>query len=219
MVRNAGNTDRRQRVVDEIRRWIISGAIAPGERLVEAQVTARLEVSRPTAREALNQLAWSGYLVQEAYRGHRVGSVDPQRVMDFAWVRYGLDVNAAKDILDDSSGLRLVRLEQALERYRRDMVSEDPVSVHEAHVRFHKGFWQSSENSFLLKLWPAVEAEMALVLAYEQRHRHDNARAVLLHERLVDTVRGGDPEAIRVEIEKHIVGSARELVGMMVDEA
>ena len=167
MTGQLSNTQRRQRVVDEIRRWIILGEIPPGGRVVEAEVTARLDISRPTAREALNQLARDGYLVQEAYRGHRVGSVEPRRIMDFARTRVVLDAAAVDDILADRTGLSLMRLGEVLDRYRRDVDTPDPVRVHEAHVEFHRGLWEVSENSFLAKLWPVVEAEMTLVLAYE----------------------------------------------------
>src|SRR5699024_8211330 len=60
------NTERRQRVIDEIKRRIVLGELRPGERIIEADLTSSLEVSRPTAREALNQMARDGFLIQEA---------------------------------------------------------------------------------------------------------------------------------------------------------
>lgn len=215
MARQLSNTDRRQRVVDEIKRWIILGEIPPGGRVVEAEVTEKLGVSRPTAREALNQLAWSGYLDQTAYRGHRVGVLEPRKIIDFARTRVVLDTSAAEDILDDRTGLRLLRLTDVLDRYCREVDTADPVAIHEAHVRFHRGLWEASENSFLPKLWPAMEAEMSLNLAYDQRQRQDTARAVALHRKLVEVIRSGDRDAIREEIRDHALGSALEVVAMM----
>lgn len=75
-----------------------------GDRITEAELTGRLWVSRPTVREALNQLARVGYLVQEAYRGHRVGGIPARRVLEFVRVRTLFDQEAVQSVLADTSG-------------------------------------------------------------------------------------------------------------------
>jgi len=67
---------RRDGVMNEIRRAIILGTIKPGEKLTENKLSAALNVSRPTMREALAQLSQEGLLVQEPYRGLRVADLD-----------------------------------------------------------------------------------------------------------------------------------------------
>ena len=46
----------RQQVLDELRRSIIEGEIAPGSRLIERDLCTRLGVSRTVVREVLRQL-------------------------------------------------------------------------------------------------------------------------------------------------------------------
>ena len=42
-------------------------------------------------------------------------------------------------------------------------------------MTFHRGVGEASGNTFMMKLWPVLEAEMTPVLAVEQEQRHDDA--------------------------------------------
>lgn len=209
--RRENNTELRQKVVDDVKRRIVLGELRPGDRITEAELTGALWVSRPTAREALNQLARTGYLVQEAYRGHRVGEVSGKRVLEFAYIRTLLDQEAAEAIIADRTGQALDRLEQVWERYRGMALVEDPVVRHEEHIAFHRGMWEACGNTFLMRLWPTVEAEMTLLLAYEQSRRHDDQRALALHEAIVVAVRTGDQDRVAEALHAHTMTSAQDL--------
>lgn len=206
-----GNTELRQRVVDEIKRGIVLGTLAPGQRIIEAEVTAALAVSRPTVREALNQLARDGYLVQEAYRGHRVARVDACRLREFARLRVLLDCEAASMITEEPSGAAMARLDAVWEVYRAQAENPDPLVRHESHLAFHRGYWEAAGNSFLLTMWPVVEAEMTLSLALDQRRRHDSARTLAVHREVVEATRVRDMARVRRAFDAHTMDSVRAL--------
>src|SRR5699024_1985334 len=159
------NTERRQRVIDEIKRRIVLGELRPGERIIEADLTSSLEVSRPTAREALNQMARDGLLIQEAYRGLRVADIEVDSMLEIARVRASPGTEAIDEILDDSTGARMARLEESWERFESESNAADPLAVHEAHIRFHRGIWEAAGNYLLMRIWPVVEAQMTIILA------------------------------------------------------
>lgn len=207
----SNNTDLRQKVVDGIKRRIVLGELKPGDRITEAELTHSLGVSRPTAREALNQLARIGYLVQEAYRGHRVGALSGERVLELARIRTLLDLQAAGAVMGDPTGLAMERLETAWARFRGSLLGDDPVIRHEEHIAFHRALWESAGNSFLMTLWPAFEAEMTLLLAYEQRLRHDDKRALALHEAIVVALRTGDQDRVAEALDEHTIVSAQDV--------
>ncbi|HJG64199.1 GntR family transcriptional regulator [Corynebacterium stationis] len=206
------NTERRQGVIDDLKHRIALGEIPLGARIVEAEVTSRLGISRPTVREALSQLARHGYLVQEAYRGYRVSQIHDERVRELATVRVASDMVAIEGILGDESGERMAQLDEVLREYLSRMDKPDPIERHEAHMAFHRGIWEASGNTFMMKLWPVLEAEMTLVLAVEQEQRHDDSRACALHESLVECIRRGDRDEIYENLRMHVVGSAEEFL-------
>lgn len=63
VTRRAPGTDRSTRVFEQLREFIIWGRIAPGTRIIEAEVASRLGVSRTPVRAALQRLQQEGYVV------------------------------------------------------------------------------------------------------------------------------------------------------------
>ncbi|GAA1930460.1 MULTISPECIES: GntR family transcriptional regulator [Brevibacterium] len=207
----ASNTERRQRVVDEIKRRIVVGEIRPGQRIIEAELTSSLDVSRPTAREALNQMARDGFLIQEAYRGLRVADIQSDSLLDIARIRVALDTEAISEILADKTGRRMEALEDAWQTFERATAESDPLALHEAHVRFHRGIWEAADNYLLMRIWPVMEAQMTIVLAYDQFTRTNPARAHAIHAALMRAIRTGDSAQIRTALDVHTMDSAQEL--------
>jgi DNA-binding GntR family transcriptional regulator len=211
----AASVSRRDAVIRQIKRGIVLGTLKPGEKLTESYLSSALGVSRPTVREALNQVAQEGLLIQEPYRGLRVADLDIAAVLDMADVRVALDMQAAEAILEDQSGRRMKKLMAAWAAYERDAFADDELVLHESHLAFHRGIWAASENSFLMRLWPVTEAHITIALAYDQATRHDPQRAYDVHRMLVDAIKTGDLERIRAAFVVHTVDSARELVAIM----
>jgi DNA-binding GntR family transcriptional regulator len=211
----AAGVSRRDAVINEIKRGIVLGSIKPGDKLTETSLSSALGVSRPTVREALNQVAREGLLIQEPYRGLRVADLDAGAVLDMADVRVALDMQAAENILADSSGRRMGALLAAWAAYERNAFAEDPLVQHESHLAFHRGIWAASENSFLMRLWPVTEAHITIALAHDQVTRHDPQRAYDVHLKLVEAIKGGDLPTIHEAFVEHTVHSARDLVAIM----
>lgn len=215
------STSRRQGVIDELRRSIIRGGLKPGERLTELGLSKALGVSRPTVREALNQVAREGLVVQEPYRGLRVAVLDADEVIDIARVRMALDVQAATEILEDASGERVRRVAATWDRYLQQISGpiQDPLTQHDAHLAFHQGLWEAAQNRFLMHLWPATRAHMTIALAYDQSTRQDLERAQDVHQAIVDALQDRNLAAVTRALEVHTMDSARELAAFLAASA
>jgi DNA-binding GntR family transcriptional regulator len=206
---------RRDGVMAEIRRAVVMGALKPGEKLTENRLSAALNVSRPTIREALTQLAQEGLLVQEPYRGLRVADLDAGAIMDIARTRIALDTLAVQGILDDSSGRRLARVKAAWEEFERLPFDADPFEAHESHIAFHRAIWAASENTLLIRMWPVTEAHITIVLAQDQVTRADPRRAHDVHGRLVDAILSRDLDQVHQALIVHTMDSAKELIEIL----
>jgi DNA-binding GntR family transcriptional regulator len=77
----ARTASRLAEVLKKIDDAIAEGRLVPGQRLVEADLTAEFGASRSVIREALRLLAGEGVLELTPHRGCRVKRIDPQRVM------------------------------------------------------------------------------------------------------------------------------------------
>ena len=84
------------RVIQELRRRILSGMLEPGARLVELHYSAELEVSRTPLRIAFGELEKEGLLERLPTRGFRVRTTHADAVSDAIDVRGALEALAAE---------------------------------------------------------------------------------------------------------------------------
>lgn len=205
-------TPQRDMVVTSIRRAIVTGELRPGEKLREVALAADVGVSRPTLREALNGLVQAGLLTHAPYRGYAVASLDAATIRDLAETRVALDLIAVKAICSDRSGRRVARLQTMWQDVSHRMLEDDPLVQHDAHIAFHHGLWDASENQMLVRMWPVTEALMTITLAQDQAMHHDPLRAYRLHRLLVDTIADGNLGDIERVLAEHTVDSAEHII-------
>jgi DNA-binding GntR family transcriptional regulator len=206
---------RRDAVLNELRRAILVGELAAGERLKEVQLAERLGVSRPTLREAIYQLVHEGLLVQQAYKGISVAEMNADSIKDVAAVRAALETVAGLAIGADKTGGSQQMLGAAWSRYQEAAASGDPVDVHQSHIELHRTIWLASHNTMLERIWPIVQSHINLAVSTDQSTRADLARAHETHRRLVEAILGNRRRQIQAEVEQHIEASADELLKLI----
>lgn len=212
------NVTRREVVLNAIRRALLSGELAPGQRVKEAPMAEALGVSRPTVREAIYQLVHEGSLEQVPYKGIRVAQPSPQDLLDVAEVRVSLETLAALHLGKNPDGPGMQKLRDALAVHLDAIEAGDLVKVDLTHLELHRTLWEGSENQMLMRIWPLVESQIRMAMSLDQATRHDLARDAELHVRLVDVIAAGDPAAIAEEVREHIGRSADEVVQLIEDQ-
>src|SRR6185436_6574606 len=80
-----------QRVVEELRRSILTSRRRPGDRLIEDRLSEELGVSRIPVREALRVLAGEGLVDVQPRRGASVADISPDVARDLVEVRATLE--------------------------------------------------------------------------------------------------------------------------------
>lgn len=214
-LRPVSSGTRRDEVVEAIRRGMLTGELAPGQRIKEVELAATLNVSRPTLREALHELTHEGTLVQEPYKGIRVAQTSPEALRDLAEVRVSLEAAAAQRLAEDTTGSGVAALRRALEDHEAAVKRGDPVESDLTHLEFHRTLWLAAGNTMLDKIWPLVAAQIRMAMTVDQVTRDDPQRDLELHERLVDVIESGDTDEIWSEVDFHIRSSAEELIRIM----
>lgn len=210
---------RRDAVLTELRDAILTGRLAPGDRLKEVHLAKELGVSRPTLREAIYQLIHEGLLVQEDYRGVAVASLDRSTVEDIALVRSSLEAVAAKLIAADKRDDARNALVAAWREYEQATNDGDRWEENEAHLRLHETIWMQSGNVMLQRMWPIVSAPVHVGLANDlASHAGDVERNLRMHRELVEAILGKDPKVIDDTVQEHIEVSAQLLIASLPPE-
>lgn len=84
------------RVYDKLRHAIATCALAPGERIRQAELADRLGVSRQPVSHALQLLKRDGLVEETGRKGLKVTEIDPAHLRDVYQVRAALDALAAR---------------------------------------------------------------------------------------------------------------------------
>ena len=196
-----------QLVTARLRDDILSGALVPGERLVEEQLTRRFSISRAPLREALRLLGEQGLVEHRPRRGSRVTTYSDRDFDEMFAIRDALERFALSQVADRPPHERdLAALDAALDDMRSAASSADMLTASQAHRAFHLALVALADNGQLLVTYEPLLGKLALHMAANLRREAEAASAgdgVRRHERLVDAVRSGDQDRIEDELRRH----------------
>ncbi len=186
-----------------LRAAILGGTVPPGGQLREAHIAADLGISRSPLREALTRLEEEGLVVKIPFRGAFVAQVSAADVAEIAAVRLCVEPYAGELSMEALQGHARPTLVRTLEDLARATEQNDiPASV-DAHLRFHRLFYDLSGNSILQGLWSGWENKMRLYLAVDHPSYDDAHDIVREHEGMVRCVLEGDVDEFRREVACH----------------
>ena len=193
-----------------LRAVILDGTVPPGGQLRERDIAVDLGISRSPLREALTRLEEEGLIVKIPFRGAFVVEVSSHEIAEIASIRLLVEPYAAELALEALRGPERHRLTQTIEQFHRATVDNDiPASI-EAHLQFHRYFYDFSGHHILRSLWNGWETKLRLYLAVDHRSYSDLHALAVEHERLAAVALAGDTEAFRRELARTLrVGTAR----------
>ncbi|MDH2429084.1 GntR family transcriptional regulator [Sphaerisporangium sp. TRM90804] len=199
--------------VRRLRHEILSGAFAPGERLIEEQLTQRFGTSRAPLREALRSLGQQGLVEHLPRRGVRVAELTPTDVDELFGLRDVLERYAMQTALPLRDGQSLEGLAEALDGMAAAVEADDPFSENEAHRRFHVALVELAGHRQLQLVYEPVILKLQLYMAANLRREAEQrapSTGVARHRRLFDAVSSGDAAIAIDALTRH---GARTYIG------
>jgi DNA-binding GntR family transcriptional regulator len=183
-------------VLRTLREAIVEGRLAPGEAVVEAQLSRQLGVSRAPLREALRSLENEGLIVSVPWRGAFVAPLTERGVTELQTFRRLLEVFAAEQVLEQDT-VDVSSLDELVAEMERCAEASDLACMNEADVRFHTRIVEMSGNELLLDVWRSYVAPIRRALALRNRANSDVDSIVAMHRKLVAAFAAGDMAAVR----------------------
>ncbi|WP_091532297.1 FadR/GntR family transcriptional regulator [Microlunatus soli] len=207
--------------VQKIKQMIISGELAPGQRLPrEADFADRLGLSRSSLREAVKGLSMLGVLDVRQGDGTYVASLDS--VMLLGGMAFVVDFHRDDEVLHflevrrilepAASEMACVRLTDAeideLDAHL-DRLGEDP-SVEElvaSDLEFHKMIVAGSGNPVLTSLLDSIAGPIQRARLWRgSTEAHALARTTAEHRAIVRALRARMPAVVSAAVTTHIFG-------------
>ncbi|RKR76598.1 GntR family transcriptional regulator [Frondihabitans australicus] len=146
-------------VAAALRSEVVSARILPGEAVTEASVSARFEVSRPTARLAIDQLVAAGLLRREANRGARVPVLSRADIVDL------YDSRALVESAALASLARTGAVPPAAVAHNRALeLAPDEAPFAADDIAFHRALVSAAGSPRLTRMHDALMGEIELCI-------------------------------------------------------
>lgn len=182
----------------------MTGRYEPGERLIEATISAELGTSRGPVREALRQLEHEGLVVSAPYRGAVVLDVSDEEVQEVLIpIRLTLErfsFRTAIELMSDDDFAELAKQLWLMDEGAR---ADDLNQVVEADLRFHEVVISGSGRPHTMQVWRSIWPRIRAYFVRYGRFRTLDS-IVDEHRELLAALQTRDPDLTLAVLERHI---------------
>lgn len=179
----------------ELERRILSGELAPGEKLNEVDVAGELSVSRGPVREAFRALEQAGLVVTEKNRGVFVRQVSIAEADEIYEVRAGLDELIGRLAAARATPARIAELRALLREMQQAARAKSVDDYYPLNVRFHDLLAETTGNGTLLAAYRRLVNELHLYRRETLARGADSFPiSTREHAQIVDALAAGDGE-------------------------
>lgn len=223
-----------QRVEHELERLILKSRLGPGDRLPsERELASQFGVSRTVVREAVRALAAKQLVDVGVGRGTVVRAPSTESAAESMKLLLmmqagdaGVDkVSEVRHIIENEIALLAAtrRTDEDLESLKtivdemRRHVDEPEVYI-KSDVEFHAALARATQNELFVIVLDSLVDIMIEVRLLTLRVPGITRLALGYHERILDAVRDGDPEAARAVMDEHMDQAADTLRRSVVVE-
>jgi DNA-binding GntR family transcriptional regulator len=202
-----------------LRTSILSGELAPGERLVETQLAKQLAVSRTPIREALRQLQREGLVVVDTSGGLRVISVSVADAVHLYDCRIALEQAAVREACLNASDRTLEELQQSVAQSERAVQREastlNTFEMLNLDYQFHRQIAESTGNAWLTDLLDQVFDKMMLLRVQTTRYNPKVLEICHEHRQICGAIASRDSDTATASILAHLNASKSRVVNAL----
>jgi DNA-binding GntR family transcriptional regulator len=184
---------------------IKAGRYVPGQRLIEADLTTDLAVSRGPVREALKRLAAEGVVRLIPHRGAYIRKLTRREVMDVLVIQEMLTSLAARLAAQNiDAGDNRIRFQTAYDRLMGFRERLDAHAVLDERARFYETLAQLGGNRELSRFVPIPQTNLLRTQLSQHLPARDRARQFKEYETIARHILAGDGPAAESVMHRHI---------------
>jgi len=188
----------------QLTRAIVEGRLAPGSRIVEADIARRMGVSRAPVREAARRLERQGVLVARPRHGFAVRTISVQEIDDIFEVRISLEMTAIERACSKADDAGLARLQELVHAMVRDAPTQPQHQRIATDLAFHTLICELSGNAHLHRIFSNTQTEMRMIIALCDAVYHDPSGMAETHQPIADALMRRNIEEARAAMRLHL---------------
>jgi phosphonate utilization transcriptional regulator len=199
-------------VATELERLILSGELAPGEKLTEMALAARLGVSRGPLREAFRLLDEAGLVRAEKNRGVFVRDIPLREALEIYDLRAAMDELVGRRLAERIEPSALRELRGLVERMEQAVKGKDADAYHLLNLQFHDRLVELAGNAKLTAIYRKLIKELSLFRRMNLADAGLLPQSAAEHRSIVKAIASGDPEAAGRAMYEHVMESKARTV-------
>jgi len=204
-------------VLEEIRRGILTRELEPGQPLVEAELAARLGVSKTPVREALKVLSNSGLVTFSPYKGASVCVVDAELAKSVYDVRMVLEPEAVRRSVERRSPDLLEDAAEALKEASAAISDKDQASLSLLNRRFHRALYSGCGNPLMVSMLDDLKDRAALISVVGWEANPSWRKEWNEHKAVLAAAKKGDADGAAGLLRAHIGDFLDRILGAIGD--
>ncbi len=212
----------RQQVLEALRRAIVSGQLAPGQRLTERALIEMLAVSRTVIREALRQLEAEGLIEIIPNKGPVVRQLSAAEAKDLYRIRAVLEGLAARLFAENATDAMVAELALALKDVERAYQGSDGGLALDAKTKFYDLLYTGGASETLASMLAVVQARVwrwrAVGLTHPKRAHDRLNESVENLSALIRAIENRDGEVAEQIARKEVGKAAVEVMRLIALE-
>ncbi|SNT42844.1 DNA-binding transcriptional regulator, GntR family [Tardiphaga sp. OK246] len=202
-----------ERAYAQLADLLISGRLAPGEKLSLRMAAEVLGVSIMPVREAVSRLVADKALEVAANRAVRVPVMSATQFRDLTKVRIAIEGHAAAEAaqLRGDRNLTSIAIAEAAMRAESEMKAPDLPRAVELNKTFHFAVYEAAQSPILVEIIRALWLKAGPVINLDLRGNPDRlakGEAIRFHADVRKAIEIGDAEAAKVGIAADITSAA-----------
>ena len=194
-------------VANVLRRRIVHGEIAPGERITEEALAEEFAVSRGPIRDAITQLSFEKLVTVQRPRGIYVTGLTGDDVDQLYSLRGALEQLALARAMRVQDDARWVAITRAVERMAAAADEGDHPAFVAADLDFHSQLYALADHPRLEGAWQQYLPTFATLLEVTINHDEDLHESSDDHARLLEVMRHGTPTDAADVLTAHLDGA------------
>lgn len=198
-----------ERVYREMRRALMEGVFAPGDRLTIRNLAARMEVSPTPIREAVNALLKEGALTQASNRTVCVPVPSTAQLSEWVEIRVALEGLAVTRATKQISPLKLNEIIGANDALAAATRAGEYKKAMRFNRAFHFTIYGASQMPTLVAMIESLWLRTAPLLNFIYPQFAFDSEGADNHARIIEGLKARDPERTRVAAEIEIRYAAK----------
>lgn len=194
----------RMQAIEALRRGITTGELPPGSHISEVEMSARLQISRGTLREAMRTLQLEGLLTEGSRGRMLVRFMDDRELRDLFRVRSALEALAARTLSQSDRREEVVAALRAAIARMALAEGESLEARMGADLDFHREMCRLTDNGTLLRAWSALEGSIQMSITRSGIERAVRNMDVPRHVQIVDAIATGNPDHAAATVDEHM---------------